>query len=57
MHPLLCGSFQSFNIPKPVVEQRGTTSDLSFVPMVAGFVDYVLRIVNVDRAVRALEGP
>ena len=51
-----CG-FQSLNIAKVVVEQRGTFSDVPLVPMGLGFVDYVLSIVNVDRAVRAVEAP
>ena len=51
-----CG-FQSLNIAKLVVEHRGTISDVPLVPMGAGFVDYVLSIVNVDRAVRVVEAP
>ena len=49
-----CG-FQSLNIAKLVVEHRGTFSDVPLVPMGAGFVAYVLSIVNADRAVRAVE--
>ena len=51
-----CG-FQSLNIPKLVVEHRGTFSDVPLVPMGAGFVDYVLSIVNADRAVRVIQAP
>ena len=49
--------FKSLNIAKLVVEHRGTFSDVPFVPMGAGFVDYVLSVVNADRAVRAVEAP
>ena len=49
-----CG-FQGLNITKLVVEHRGTFSDVPLVPMGANFVDYVLSIVNVDRAVRFVE--
>ena len=49
-----CG-FQSLNITKLVVEHRGTFSDVHLVPMGAAFVDYVLSIVNADRAVRAVQ--
>ena len=49
-----CG-FQSLNIAKLVVEHRGTFSDVPLVPMGAGFVEYVLGIVNADRTVRAVE--
>ena len=45
-----CG-FQSLNIAKLVVEHRDTSFDVPLVPMGAGFVDYVLSIVNADRAV------
>ena len=51
-----CG-FQSLNIAQLVVEHRGTFSDVPFVPMGAGFVDYVLIIVNADRAVRVVQAP
>ena len=51
-----CG-FQSLDIAKLVVEHRGTFFDVPLVPMGAGFVDYVLSIVNADRAVRAVEAP
>ena len=51
-----CG-FQSLNIAKLVVEHRGTFSDVPLVPKGAGFVDYVLSIVNVDRAVRVVQAP
>ena len=51
-----CG-FQSLNIPKLVVEHRGSSSDVPLVPMGPGFVDYVLSIVNADRAVRVVEAP
>ena len=51
-----CG-FQSLNIVKLVVEHRGTFSDVPLVPMGPGFVDYVLSIVNADRAVRVVEAP
>ena len=51
-----CG-FQSLNIAKLVVEHRGTFSDVPLVPMGAGFVDYVLSIVNADRAVRVVQAP
>ena len=51
-----CG-FQSLNIAKLVVEHRGTFSDVPLVPMGAGFVDFVLSIVNAHRAVRAVEAP
>ena len=40
-----------------MVEHRGTFSDVSLVPMGAGFVDYVLSIVNADRAVRVVQAP
>ena len=49
-----CG-FQSLNIAKLVVEHRGTFSDMPPVPMGAGFVDYVLSIVNADHAVRVVQ--
>ena len=49
-----CG-FQSWNIAKLVVEHRCTFSDVPLVPMSPGFVDYVLRIVNADCAVRVVE--
>ena len=45
------------NIAKLVVEHRGTFSDLPLIPMGAGFVDYVLSIVNADRVVRVVEAP
>ena len=51
-----CG-FESLNIAKQVVEHQGTFSDVPLVPRGAGFVDYVLSIVNADRAVRAVEAP
>ena len=51
-----CG-FQSLNIAKVVVEHRGTFSDFTLVPMGAGCVDYVLNIVNVNRAVRVVQAP
>ena len=51
-----CG-FQSLNMAKLVVEHRGTFSDVPLVPMGAGFVDYVLSIVNANRAVRAVQAP
>ena len=51
-----CG-FQSLNIARLVVEHRGTFSDVPFVPMAAGFVDYVLSIVNADRAVWVVQAP
>ena len=51
-----CG-FQSLNIAKLVVEHRGCFSNVPLVPMGPGFVDYVLCIVNVDRAVRVVEAP
>ena len=51
-----CG-FQSLNIAKLVVEHRGTFSDVPLIPMGAGFVDYVLSIVNANLAVRAVEVP
>ena len=51
-----CG-FQSLNIAKEVVEHRGTFSNVPLVPMGAGFVDYVLSIVNADRAVRVAQAP
>ena len=49
--------FQSLNITKLVVEHRGSFSDVPLVPMVpmgAGFVDYVLSIVNAHCAVRVV---
>ena len=49
--------FQSLNIAKLVVEHRGTFSDVPLAPMGAGFVDYVLSIVNADRAVRVVQAP
>ena len=51
-----CG-FQSLNIAKLMVEHRGTFSDVPLVPMGPGFVDYVLSIVNADRAVQVVEAP
>ena len=51
-----CG-LQSLNIAKLVVEHRGTFSDVPLVPMGAGFVDYVLSIVNADRDLRAVQAP
>ena len=51
-----CG-FQSLNIAKQVVGHRGTFSNVPLVPMGAGFVDYVLSIVNPDRAVRVVQAP
>ena len=51
-----CG-FQSLNIAKLVVEHCGHFPDVPLVPMGAGFVDYVLNIVNVDRAVRVVQAP
>ena len=51
-----CG-FQSLNIAKQVVEHRGTFSNVPLVPMGAGFVHYVLNIVNADRAVRVAQAP
>ena len=51
-----CG-FQSLIIAKQVVEHRGTFSNVPLVPMGAGFVDYVLSIVNADRAVRLVQAP
>ena len=50
-----CG-FQSLNIAK-LVEHQGSFSDVPLVPMGAGFVDYVLSIVNADRAVRVVQAP
>ena len=52
-----CFGFQSLNIAKLVVEHRGSFSDVPLVPMGPGFVDYVLGIVNTDRAVRVVEAP
>ena len=40
-----------------MVEHRGTFSNVPLVPMGAGFVDYVLSIVNADRAVRVAQAP
>ena len=51
-----CG-FQSLNIAKQVVERRGIFSNVPLVPMGAGFVDYVLSIVNADRAERVAQAP
>ena len=51
-----CG-FQSLNIAKLVVEHRGTFSNVPLVPMGAGFADYVLSIVNADRAMRVVQAP
>ena len=51
-----CG-FQNLNIAKLVVEHRGTFSNVPLVPMGAGFVDYVLSIVNADSAVRVVQAP
>ena len=51
-----CG-FQSFNIAKLVVEHRGSFSYVPLVPTGAGFVDFVLSIVNADRAVRLVQAP
>ena len=49
--------FQSLYIAKLVVEHRGAFSDVPLVPMGAGFVDYVLSIVNGDRAMRVVQAP
>ena len=49
-----CG-FQSLNIAKLVVEHRGSFFDVPLVLMGPGFVDHVLSIVHVDRAVRVVE--
>ena len=51
-----CG-FESLNIAKLVVEHRGTFSDVPLIPMGAGFVDYVLSIVNADRAMQVVQAP
>ena len=51
-----CG-FQSLNIAKLAMEHRGSFSDVPLVPMGPGFVDYVLGIVDADRAVRVVEVP
>ena len=51
------GGFQSLNIAKLVVEHRGTFSDVPLVLVGAGFVDYVLSIVNADRVVWVIEAP
>ena len=51
-----CG-FQSLNIAKLVVEHRGIFSDVPLVPMGAGFVDYVLSIVDADHAVQVVQAP
>ena len=51
-----CG-FQSLNIAKLAVEHQGSFSDVPLVPMGPGFVDYVLGIVNANRAVRVVEAP
>ena len=40
-----------------MVEHRGTFCDVPLIPMSAGFVDYVLNIVNADRAVRVVQAP
>ena len=45
------------NIAKLVVEHRGTFSDVPLDPMGAGFVDYVLSIVNADCAVQVVQAP
>ena len=49
-----CG-FQSLHITNLVVDHRGSFSDVPLNPMPPGFVDYVLSIVNADRAVRVIE--
>ena len=51
-----CG-FQSLNITKVAVEHRGSFSDVPLVPMGPGFVDYVLSMVNADRAMRVVQVP
>ena len=51
-----CG-FQSLNITKLAPEHQGSFSGVPRVPMGPGFVDYVLGIVNADRAVRVVETP
>ena len=51
-----CG-FQSLNIMKMAVGHRGSFSHVPLVPMGPGFVDYVLGIVNADRAVWVVEAP
>ena len=49
--------FQSLNIAKLVVEHQGSFSDVPLIQMGPSFVDYVLSIVNADRAVRVVEAP
>ena len=39
------------------MEHRGTFSDGPLIPMGAGFVDYVLSIVNADCALRVVQAP
>ena len=39
------------------MKHRGTFSDVPLIPMGARFVDYVLRIVNADRALPVVEAP
>ena len=51
-----CG-FQSVNIVKLVAEHRGTFGDVLLIPMGDVFVDYVLNIVNDDRALRFVQAP
>ena len=51
-----CG-FQSLNIARLEAEHPGSFSDVPLVPMGPGFVDYVLSIVNADRALRVVEAP
>ena len=51
-----CG-FQSLNIAKLVVEHGGSFPDVLLVAVGPGFVDYVLCIVNADRAMRVVEAP
>ena len=52
-----CCGLQSLYIAKPMVGHRRTFSDVPLVPMGPGFVDYVLSIVDADRAVRVVEVP
>ena len=40
-----------------MVQHRGTFCNLPLIPMRAGFVEYVLSIVNADRAVRVVQAP
>ena len=51
-----CG-FRSPHLTNLVVDHRCSFSDVPLTPLRLGFVDFVLSIVNADRAVRVIEPP